>query len=317
MNRLEGLRQRPLWITHLGSVLGCLEYLNIDLSPSWVYGGSGHAFVINVHELLCPSGPTAWDTSMLDQLGGNLGYLVDGVHSHRSHDDFPARQAIAWALVRGCIDTGVPCYAWELAAPEWYVITGYDDVGYYYDGPGAQHGTQPLPWQSLAETEIGWLSVHCVLHSEAEPDDVAVREALTFALGHARGRYSNQDYATGPRAFEVWAEALETGRADRFGAGYNGVCWLECREMAVAFLREAKRRLPGRADALFDEALEHYSAVHQALKAAVERVPFQSPAEEVEGARVQDPQAAALIRAAGAAEARALDVVARLCEAMQ
>jgi len=315
MNRLEGLAEKPSWITHMGCHLGCTDYLGLGLSRAWVFGGTSHAFAINVHEQLCPSGPTAWKTDVVDRLAPNLGYLVDGVSgAHKSHSDFAARQSIAWALVRGCIDTGVPCYGWELIIPEWYVINGYDDVGYYFSGPTAEHGPQPKPWQELADTGIGWLSVQCVLACEAADDDVVVREALTAALQHAAGEYSHEDYATGPEAFEVWAEALASGRADRFGAGYNGACWLECREMAVAFLDEAKQRLPGRADALFDEAIEHYGAVHQALRAAVERVPFQNPADAEEGATVQDAQSADLLRQAGAAEMRGLDALERLVD---
>ncbi|MEA3402276.1 MAG: hypothetical protein U9R79_13655 [Armatimonadota bacterium] len=316
MVRLKGLQEKPAWITHLGCHLGCIDYLGLDISPAWVYGGTGHAFVINVHEVLCHSGPTAWRTDAVDHLAGNLGYMVDGVTGHKSQREFEAKQKIAWALATGCIDTGVPCYGWELHIPEWYVITGYDDVGYYYSGPGADECRMPLPWEKLADTGIGWLSMHCVLPCEPVEDAEAVREALTFALDHAQGEYAHEGYAAGPAAFELWAEALETGRADRFGAGYNGACWLECREMAVRFLQEAKGRLAGRAHAAFAEAIEHYTTVHDRLKAAVERVPFQSPSDEVEGERVQDPEAAALLREVGAAEERGLEALRRIREAL-
>jgi len=313
MTCLDGLEWKSAWISHLGCHLGCVDYLGLNLSRAWVYGGTGHAFAINIHETLCPSGPTAWRSDIIDRLAVNLGYIAEGVTGHKSYRDFAAKQRIAWALATGCIDTAVPCYGWELHRPEWYVITGYDDVGYYYSGPGAEHGRQPLPWQELGTTEIGRLSVKCVLQCTPSPDEVAVVEALTFALDHSLGRYCFNNYVSGPQAFEVWADALESGRADRFGAGYNGECWRECREMAVEFLREARERLSGRADDLFAEAIEHYEAVHAALKAVVERIPFEA---ETEGQTVQDVEAAQLLREAGATEQRALNILRRLRDAL-
>lgn len=317
MTRLDSLRFHRAWISHVGCHLGCIEYLGLDLSPAWVYGGTGHAFALNIHERLCPSGPTAWKSGIVDRLASNLGYLVDGVHgAHRSHDDFAARQAIAWALVRGCIDTGVPCYGWELGMPEWYVITGYDEGGYYFDGPGAEHARQPLPWQELAMSDIGWLSVQCVLPCEHEPDDVIVTQALQCALDLAAGKYTHENYASGPAAFELWADALESGTADRFGAGYNAACWGECRAQVVAFLEEARGRLAGRADALFEEAARHYASVAEALTGVAERLPFEPPSPETEGATVTDPEAAVLLRKASVAEERGLEALSRLIDAL-
>ncbi len=315
MTLLEGLEWKPAWISHLGCHLGCIDYLGLDISRAWVFGGTGHAFAINIHEVLCPSGPTAWKTDTVDRLAGNLGYIAEGVTGHKSHRDFEAKQKIAWALVTGCIDTDVPCYGWELQAPEWYVVTGYDDDGYYYSGPGADESRMPLPWDRLADTGIGWLSMRCVLPCMPSTDEEVLSEAIDFALDHAAGEYCHENYVAGPEAFDLWADALETGSADRFGQGYNGECWRECREMAVAFLREARRRL-AREEGLFDEAIEHYSAVHKALAAVVERLPFQHTSEQDEGATVQDAEAAALIRQAGAAERNGLDALRRLSDAL-
>jgi hypothetical protein len=55
----------------------------------------------------------------------------------------------------------------------------------------------------------------------------------------------------------MWADALETGRANRDGQAYTNQVWLECREMAVEFLGEAKTRLPGVCDAAFDGSIAH------------------------------------------------------------
>lgn len=311
MVRLEGLEWTPSWVSHLGCHLGCIDYLGLDISRAWAFGGTGHAFAINIHEELCPSGPTAWRTEQVDHLAGNVGYLVEGVDGHRSHRDFDAKQKIAWALVTGCIDTDVPCYGWELAMPEWYVITGYDDDGYYYSGPGSDEAQMPLPSEELARTEIGWLSVKCVLPCTPSPDADVVREALQFALDHAGGKHTLPNYVSGPAAFELWTEALERGTASRFGAGYNGECWRECREMAAQFLREARPRV-GREEGLFDAAIDHYDAVAAALAQVVERVPFRCADEVPDDETAQDADAAAMLREAKVAEERGLAALREL-----
>ena len=86
--RIENLRWKPLWVSHLGCIKGCLEYLNLDVSKAWLFGATGHAFIINIHEAVCPSGPTAWNTEMLFELGRNIGYIPSGIWSFKSNSDF-------------------------------------------------------------------------------------------------------------------------------------------------------------------------------------------------------------------------------------
>jgi len=46
---LEALGYRPRWISHMGCLKGCLEYMGNDMSDGWLYGGTGHAFLFNIH----------------------------------------------------------------------------------------------------------------------------------------------------------------------------------------------------------------------------------------------------------------------------
>ena len=39
--RIDDLRWRPRWVSHLGCVTGCLEYLGSDISWARLYGGTG------------------------------------------------------------------------------------------------------------------------------------------------------------------------------------------------------------------------------------------------------------------------------------
>ncbi|MCX5674966.1 MAG: hypothetical protein NTX87_08155 [Planctomycetota bacterium] len=147
IKQLDGLRWKPAWISHLGCLAGCAAYLGVEVSRPWLYGATGHAFLINIHPEVCPSGPTCFKSEFIAQLAANAGLRVArGIVAHRSQPDFAARQEEAWTYVRGCIDRGDPCYAWEMKVPEWYAVYGYDDAGYYYSGAGRDKPSAATGW---------------------------------------------------------------------------------------------------------------------------------------------------------------------------
>lgn len=288
-NRIEGLRWRPMWVSHLGCVKGCLEYLRIDVSDGWLYGGTGHAFIINIHEAVCASGPTNWNTEMLHKLGRNLGYYVYGVSAWKLDDDFAEKQKRAWEMVKTAIDKKLPCYGWELDMPEYYVVYGYDDTGYYISGPGCDEGKGPIPWERVGISEIGILEMFCIKPGQAADDVKTVKDAFKFVLEHSRSpsKWIPPGYKAGLAGFDNWISALKTGKADEFGMAYNAAVWGECRRLAVEFLKEAKERI-GRAGKLFDEAMKHYEVVAQNLKKVVELFPFPPKGGEVDNTRYKD-----------------------------
>ena len=46
--KIENLRWRPKWVSHMGCLKGCLDYLGLKVSDAWLYGATGHAFIINM-----------------------------------------------------------------------------------------------------------------------------------------------------------------------------------------------------------------------------------------------------------------------------
>ena len=75
--------------------------------------------------------------------------------------------------------------------------------------------------------------------------------------------------------------------------------------MAVAFLQEARQRLPGKCDEVFDTAAAQYTAVCQRLRETLALHPFRPEAWDNE-AKAESAQAAALLRQAGEAELKGL-----------
>jgi hypothetical protein len=55
----------PAWLTWVASTTGCLRALGVDCDQVDVAAHSGYAFLMNVPEGLCPSGPTAFDWGAL------------------------------------------------------------------------------------------------------------------------------------------------------------------------------------------------------------------------------------------------------------
>lgn len=180
---LEGLRWAGRWASHVGCLKGCLNYLGIEVSDAWLFGATGHAFVLNISPGLCPSGPTDWDTSGFLRLGRNVGYRVESVDAYCPRKrDLRDAQERAWDHVRRSIDEGLPCYGWEIDIPEYCVIYGYDKTGYYISGPGCDDGAGPIPWRNLGTSEIGVVLVANVRRTEPADARQTVRDALSFAL---------------------------------------------------------------------------------------------------------------------------------------
>ena len=325
LKTLSGLRPKPAWITHMGSLIGCAEYLKIDASPGWIWGVSGHAFALNIHETLCPSGPTAWAAEKCDQLAADAGLKVESLSAFKLDKDVADRRKEIWDRTRAAIDAGKPCFGWELDIPEWYVITGYDADGRYrFAGPT---GSGSLHYSKLGDTGIGVACVAIVSAGEPADDRRAVREALQFALAHGASRDSRAKYRTGLGGYDAWIKFLQEPDPLKIdancghGGSYNAQCWSECRKQAVAFLKEAKTRLDdGKLNSLFDEAINHYTAVSTNLTAVAKAFQFSPGDNKGMDRRMADPalraKAVGNLQAARTAEAAGLKALARIAVAL-
>lgn len=253
------------------------------------------------------------------ELAGNIGYeFVNSTFSIKTNDDFKEKQKQAWEITRKSIDAGTPCYGWELEQAEFYVITGYDDIGYYYNGPGIKREGGPKPWQELGETDIGIIEMYGIKPGN-EPDPVkTVKESLEFALKHARdpGKWVNPGYHTGLEGFDVWIETVDKGKATGIGMSYNAAVWTECRALGLKFLDEAKERLDGSLSPLLEETIQSYFPVVDSLSRIVElfpMVPTNDGLEENERYR----QGLQQLKIARKAEEKALDCLERIVWALR
>jgi len=288
---LDDLDFKPGWITEFACLKGCLDYLNIDVSPGWLYGGTGQAFVINVHENVLPNSIGVWNSEMIHTLAKNVGFETQRVYGSKDQDGFPELQQRAWEMVRQAINTSRPCYGLQLHdIPENYIIAGYDSCGYYYKGLDADLGNGPKPWNELGNTGIGWLYVSSVRPHTPAPDLIVVKNALEFALeiSESPAKWIHEGYKAGPAGYDQWIDALKEARADGFGMALTAAAWSECRGYAVEFLQEARARLSPDLAPTFDQAILHYSLVAQNLQDVSESYPFMATRNREMTANIED-----------------------------
>jgi hypothetical protein len=221
----------------------------------------------------------------LFNLAKNIGYgFVHPISTFKNNPDFKEKQRECWDKTRESVDAGVPCYGWELEQPEFYVITGYDDVGYYYTGSGIEGEKGPKPWQELGDTDIGIAEIYGV--KQVEPSDAitTVKEALKFALKHAENppEWINSNYRSGLAGYDIWIETVEKGEATGIGMAYNAAVWTECRALGLKFLDEAKPQLDNSLTPLLEEAIQRYFPVVDSLSRVVELFPMMPPDDGIE-----------------------------------
>ena len=205
---------------------------------------------------------------MLCKLGNNIGYVVEGVHGVKTDGDFEEKRKTAWEFCKKAIDRDMPCFGFDLGGPEYCVVNGYDDAGYWFSGgASAFQMMKPRNWKELGDS-VGLLEMCSVRLSNAADDTKAVRESIEFVLKQSK---NDQE---GTNGFENWIKALETGTASTIGTALHAGCWTECRTFGVQFLKEAKERIGGKTNKLFDEAGGYYDTERESLQKVNELFPI-------------------------------------------
>ncbi len=273
--RLTGVKWDPMWTTLLGCTRGCLNYIGVEVSVPWLFGATGHGFLVNFGESTCPSHPTAWQHSRSLQLAENAGFRCMGIWG--DDGELAVQQKRAWDACRESIDAGRPCLAWAMDIPEWYIVDGYDDEGYLYVGVNADDGAGPRSWRE--SDGLGRVPIAPCEPSDAEKTG---RDALEYAieLDEQPAKWTYEDRRTGMNGYKNWrdsARALPDTGDEGHGLAYNAMVWAECRKNAVGFLSEAKQQLNGHATEAFDAAISSYSNVANHLQKVTELFPFSPP----------------------------------------
>ena len=300
----------------IGVIKACLDFLGIDVSASWLAGGTGNAFLMSVGEGagICDTYfALASDEDRAGQirLGRNVGYELDMQLAWPDDPELEERRAEALVVLHKAIDAGLPCYGW--CHFMYHTFCAYDDSGQFYTAPYEVGGEPrgPVPWEAM-----GGLEIYVVRPGQPADDRTTVKEGVEFALEYARRGTGDGD-AHGLRGFDNWIGAME---AQQIGAMFrHAPAWSVTRDLAVEFLAEAKERLGGEAGDLFNEAREHYQVVADNLRPLAERFTEENAAQnekDIQDDAIRD-EIVARMMTARAAEAEGLKALERIAEALR
>jgi len=234
--RLENLKQPPLNATTMGVLKAAADYNGLTLDAPMAYGLSGYAFLINIHKVICPSGPYCWRGEKAKPLIENMGMRMTDL-GFFSVDATKEERADIEGKLRAALDKGIPC---SLLNMESQIISGYDGTGFFTAQPWGTRDNFPPgrltfgSWEELGkEFHINFYTIE-----KTEPADrqAAILASLDFAadMWENPSEYTTQAYGVGPEAYNNWIAAVPTAGSSH-GNWWNATVWSECRRMAADY----------------------------------------------------------------------------------
>jgi len=238
--RLVNLKQPPLNTTMMGVLKGAADYYGLGLSEPMIYGLSGHAFLINIHVELCPSGPYCWKRETAEPLIKNMGMKMTDLGFFGAETKGEARAEVERKL-REALDKGIPC---SLINMENQIIDGYDGTGFFSAQPwGTACGNYSPARLSFGTWEEFGKEVHVNFYTIEKLKPISRQDAILASLDYAvdlyrsPARHSSKDYGVGPSAYDNWIAAVPKSGSGH-GNWWNATVWSECRQMAAAYFLE-------------------------------------------------------------------------------
>ncbi|PYI52607.1 flagellar protein FliT [Paenibacillus flagellatus] len=340
------IRFSGMHASSIGAIVSALNYYGTDVSPAWVFGMTGHAFLTVVDERLSDPNVGLPEETMF-KLSGHLGANVEGFDAIAAGGTFETMQREAWEKARTAIDKGYPVFAKELdLGNETSLVYGYTDNGYrtfsWHSGNGHEGADDDIPWTMLGRnycpcrmcrgrppgpsTDIylggpkdgGLISLHWVTLKGEADGWTALREAVRFAAAFGKTgpyRYGHGTFYAGPRAYDRWIEAVRDGTITCLHMGYFAGIWHESRHYAVDFLREAQDRFVPLAGLLGEMAIV-YESIRDDYRRLVEAFPWRQPEDPI-GAHPERQQAIDLLTRIRDSELEASRLLDRLSKELE
>lgn len=207
--------------TFTGSVLGCMKYLNEDVSPAFIKGVSGGAFKLLWYLKWCPSNNTLFvlGTKPVERTFRALGYEYQLIRSlgygnqfdckpKNEDDEEMIRKKITESIEKGCpvIVEGI------IGPPECGIVAGYDKGGKMLLGRSYFHKSDDY-YQKDDWYKDCYSLILIGEKKEQPPKSEILRDSLQWAVELARmkkwSRIDGAKYACGLAAYDAWAEALK------------------------------------------------------------------------------------------------------------
>ena len=239
---IVNLNQPPLNTTLMGCIKGASDFFDNDYSAAMLFGLTGHAFLINIHKELCPSGPYVWKKERFSELLKNLGIEMTTVYQVGKETTGGERRTIEEEL-KAHLDQGNLCM---LDFLEHQLFAGYDENGFLMLQPWNGRASSEVPaitfgtWNECFE-KMGWAHLTVLSHTSPQKNLTdAAKDALAYGLElySAPEKHHVDGYQIGYGAYDWWVEAVKSGLGESHGHWWNGTVWSECRMFAAEFFRE-------------------------------------------------------------------------------
>lgn len=295
--KIDNVKQACFHTSLMGVVRGILDYNGITVSNGMAYGGSGHAFLLNIHEVVCPSGPYCWKYDGFYRLLRNLGLQMTDLgffHKDRKNEE----RTRAEDILRQHLDAKRLCSTQNM---DNQIIYGYDDKGFLLTQPwGSECDTTPATltfgtWDEYgSELHANFWAFRAIHPVEF---DTVVRDSLHYALDLFKNpkKYAFEKYTVGADAYDVWIKAHEQGKADPHGNWWNATVWSECRAMAAEYFDEIAEKYDGEVSSIAGELSAQYKDIAGLLdqisdkeKAGTDKIPLIKQTKEKELAAIQN-----------------------------
>ncbi|MGB3479361.1 MAG: hypothetical protein WBB67_09390 [bacterium] len=266
--KLQNLKMPPFNTSLMGVIKGVLDYYDIKISNGMAYAGSGHAFLINVHEVVCPSGPYCWKYDTFYKLLQNLGLETIDLGFFHQGSTADERKKVEQALCE-YLDADMPGLAQNM---DNQIINGYDHEKLLLLQPWTQCcDTTPAKLTFGTWDEFG-KEIHATFLAfkkvPKKDDAVIIKESLRYAVDLFKNpdQYNLEKYRIGSGAYDNWIKALEQGKAHAHGNWWNATVWSECRKMAGEYFAEIADNHKDEISSLSKESSAQYKDIADLLK---------------------------------------------------
>jgi hypothetical protein len=236
---LKNLKMKPFNTSLMGVIKGLSDYYGYNYSDAFIYGSTGHAFLINIHNELRPSGPYCWNMDKLVQLLKNIGIEVDDLGFFPPDLVKDARTKIEEIIIEK-IKKGTPCSVLNL---DNQIIYGYDENALLFCKPWSKASFPPAKLTYKTWKEFG-KDFHANFYSynkiDPEHKKKIVMESIMYALElyDSSESFSWDFYKVGFGAYDNFISAVKKGFGDSHGNWWNAMVWSECRLMAKDYMIE-------------------------------------------------------------------------------
>ncbi|QDP39473.1 GyrI-like domain-containing protein [Radiobacillus deserti] len=233
------------WTSAAQSIYAMLQYTDKKtLTLSEVMGYSTHAFRINIHpETVSPAGPTMFDPLDLVPKGLKTLGVVTLIESLQT----PVSDKKLVDMIRftqRSLDTGIPVISWDLFAPEFGLIYGYDNEKQVFYAKDIEKD-RLIKFSELNQRRFQHLFLCGYLQSTPKTIPIMLKDTLIRTLEYALGKSpfaASREYKHGLEGYEAWIKAFEGRKIDEAGNAYNAAVVADARKHAHRFFSDLLKR---------------------------------------------------------------------------